>query len=496
VIAFDIIKLEFETLSRGGGFGTFAVDPPAGPVSGSPFFDPQRAADEIARQNPDLPPPPPTARYLVGGQQAGLLTGPLYTFLKAISAIALARAWSERSGVPHLPLFWVASEDHDVLEVNRVTVGGRRYVHDYAPGIARGRVPQVADISLADAREPLLEFLRESLPETEFTPWLLDLVSQADWRNYAAAFSDLLRVLFRDWELRLIDPIPLRRLTAPVLAEMVEVWPDMARAFDEGSEQLRSRGIDPPLRRPGFFEIVEGRRVAVSMQERGVRLSGGIVSRTEAAEQIRAFPERFSTGAALRPVVQDAVLPVAATLGGPSELTYLRQIEPLYGVIGAVPSRRHPRISATFVEPRIRRALEKEGLGVGAIFRGPDPVETTDPRLLMIEKMGRDLVAEIEHLRPDPPPRWLRSSRDAISTAVTRIVERARQDAEEAAGRSAARREKITVALLPEGRLQERIEGVIGFLNAYGPGFVRAAVEGLDPETRHHLVVFISKERS
>ena len=109
----------------------------SGRVSESPWLDRAAAAREIARQNPGLPAPPEQASYVIGGQQAGLLTGPLYTVLKATTAIALACRVTRALDRPVLPLFWIASEDHDVLEVNRLTVNGRRFVHDYPGDLAR-----------------------------------------------------------------------------------------------------------------------------------------------------------------------------------------------------------------------------------------------------------------------------------------------------------------------------------------------------------------------
>ena len=162
-LTFEVTEVDFAALADAGDFrilqqlaslGAKELRYPllgrdrAGHVSASPFMDIAAAAASVAGQNPALPPPDPKARYIVAGQQAGLLTGPLYTFLKAVSAISIARALSDHAAVPILPLFWTASEDHDVLEVNRVTVNGQRFVLEYPGGLSRGKVPQVADIPI------------------------------------------------------------------------------------------------------------------------------------------------------------------------------------------------------------------------------------------------------------------------------------------------------------------------------------------------------------
>jgi bacillithiol biosynthesis cysteine-adding enzyme BshC len=475
---------------------------------GFPGFAPERADHASGSRFGETRAP---VRHVVAGQQPGLLTGPMYTFLKAVSAITLSRRIATEDGAPIRPLFWVASEDHDVIEVNRVTVNGRRFVHPYAGSLERGRVPPVTAIALADAREPLLAFLREALPPTEFTPWVLDQVAGLDFTSYATAFTSLLRALFGAWPLEPMEPGALRARTAPVLAEIVERWPELERALEEGANTLRGAGLAPPLAGLRLFEIVAGARVPVEIDGDRVSLAAGVVSRTAAAEEIRRRPRDFSPGAALRPLCQDAVLPVVVTLGGPTELAYLWQIRPLYDVMEIRPSRLHPRISATFLEPAIARAVQKAGLAPEAVFAALEsPATAADAGAAAgagaarvdleaslrgsIERRGGELLADIDRLDRPAAPRWLRTGRDGVASGVRRIVEGLDEERRAAAGLDRARREKIRAALLPGGRLQERTTNVIEFLNRHGPDFVARAIETLDPLARGHQVVVISSD--
>jgi bacillithiol biosynthesis cysteine-adding enzyme BshC len=467
----------------------------------APWLDRARAAAFIARLNPSLPPPPVTAHYVVAGQQVGLLTGPLYTFLKAVAAIGLARDLSAQHGAPVLPLFWMASEDHDVLEVNRVTLGGRRFTHPYPGPLARGAVPQVGEIGLLDARGPLLAFLRETLPPTAFTAWVLGLVAAADFTNYATAFRDLMRALFERRELRLVDPITLRPLTAPVLAALVERWGDIDEGLRRGARRVEALGLAAPIERAGLYEIVSGRRVPVEIDAAGARISTGRASLAETADAIRSHPERFSPGAALRPICQDAALPVLATLGGPTEIAYLWQIEPLYALAGIQPSLRHPRPSVTFLEPAVTGALAKLGLEPARAFAvsamlGAQAGDTGDtdeaddaPGAAEIRAQAQALLATIDAHAPQSAPRWLRNSRDAIASGSERIARELIEARRARLGRDRARLEKIRDAILPEGKLQERVVNVFELLNRHGPQFVERAIAELDPwECRHQIV--------
>jgi bacillithiol biosynthesis cysteine-adding enzyme BshC len=498
---FEITPVDPATLAGLGGFGAAAAPGPtvAPPASDSPFLDRATAARALAAQNPGLPAPAPSCDYVVAGQQAGLLTGPLYTVLKAVSAIALAR----RRGPSARPLFWIASEDHDVLEVNRLTIAGRRFVHDYEGERARGRVPQVADIPLHAARDPLLAFLREALPPTEFTPWVLDLVAGLDFTSYATAFRGALRALFADRGLLLVDPIALRPLTAPVLAALVERWDEVERALESGTQALAASGLTPTLRHPRVFEIREGRRAPIEIAGGRARRDRAEISTKDLAEEIRRRPEAFSPGAALRPVCQDAALPVAVLLGGPSELIYLRQILPVYDVIGARPAPRHPRISATFVESGPARALARLGLGpaevLPALSRAAADAEGAPPEgspADAVARKGRELLAEIDGIRRPDAPRWLRQGREEIASGIRRVVERVEDERRAAAGLDRARREKLRRTLLPDGRLQERGANVFEFLNRHGPEFIARAIESLDPLTAAHQVVVIAHDEA
>ncbi|MFH2002863.1 MAG: bacillithiol biosynthesis BshC, partial [Planctomycetota bacterium] len=140
-LVFRIRNYSYQTLPQYGSEHPLAMlSPDRAPALGFPLFTSSRALHTSASPfmhfndygplidayNPKLPPIPGDARFVMAGQQPGLLTGPLYTFLKALSAVLLAQRLSLETHSPVLPLFWIASEDHDVLEVNRVTVNNAR----------------------------------------------------------------------------------------------------------------------------------------------------------------------------------------------------------------------------------------------------------------------------------------------------------------------------------------------------------------------------------
>lgn len=476
--------------------------------SGADDLDRRAVAELLATANDHLPAPPQDADYIVAGQQAGLMLGPLYTFLKVVSAISLARLAQSNRSRPVLPLFWVASEDHDLLEVNRMVIHDARFVHETAIPIKRGEMPPVAEVSLEGVREPLLHYLEENLPPTTFRPWVLDLVAATDFTNYNRAFHDLLRRLFGEWQLRSIDPQALRELTAPAFSRLVSRWPEVGPALEIGGGVLQDAGQSVPLSGAAVFELVKGkRRQVLSTESQGDWRS--------MADAIRRHPASFSPSAALRPICQDAALPVLATLAGPSELAYLWQVLPLYELAGARPSGRYPRISASFVDGGVLRAAAKAGLEPVSLFDAPrhleelttrmragetgpeanedhqEPGALEDDDVRKIVAHGRALLGEIDHLGGEGSPRWLRKGRASIQAGLERIVERLQQDRRGAAAVRRQRLEKVTQTLLPGNKPQERVVNLLQLLNLHGPEFIEQSIAQLDPACFQHQVAVI-----
>lgn len=467
-------------------------------VSGSSMFKPDETAAIVDAGNPDLPRLPQNVRFVVAGQQPGLLTGPLYVFLKAVTLIALAERLEKKTGCPTAPLFWVASEDHDILEVNRVVVNGQRFVQPFAGELRRGKMPQVGEVSLEEGRQPLLDFLKAALPETAFTSEIMEHIASADFSSYAALFQSLMYSLFGHKRLRLIDPRALRPLTAPVLAALVDDWPAVQQAFDQGGALVEASGFDPPLARPGVFEIVNGCRTALEFKDDRVELSDGVFSFSEAARIIRSRPHAFSPGAALRPILQDAVLPVIATVAGPTELLYLWQIRSIYPVVEVEPSQLLPRISASFVEAKIFKAAKKAGLDRNRLFEGFERKERAqnelppDPWIERIEKKMMALLEELDRYSGQDSAKWLKKRRESLAAQAAKIVHRLREERQADTGLDTQRREKIVAALAPGGKAQERVVGIFEFLNRYGPDFIDRCFDELDPLAKEHQVIFIS----
>jgi uncharacterized protein YllA (UPF0747 family) len=205
----------------------------------------------------------------------------------------------------------------------------------------------------------------------------------------------------------------------------------------------------------------------------------------------------FSSGAALRPLVQDGVIPVMVYIGGPAELLYSWQITPLYDVAGITRSKLLPRISATFLENKIKKAALRSGLYQEHIFNVHDILKnyTPDTRNLKdIEKIDghvQQLLNCIERFKTKKNKKWVDKSKDAIRHHLDKLRNRLVEEKLRETGSGRKNLEKVANAVMPTGKLQERVINIFQFLSFYGPDFISLSIESLDPEKLCHQVVEI-----
>lgn len=423
------------------------------------------------------------APMVITGQQPGLLTGPLYTIWKAMSAIRLAEELSKRWGVAVVPAFWIATEDHDLLEVNRVRIGDKWSVADHAEakmsgigggpgggsgGGGRGR-PPVGWVSLTGQRERMLTFLREHL-RGDFSGEVMDAIASADWTDYGSLFASLLVKVLGAGRVVLVDPMVLRDAAEPVLRRAVERWDAIEAGFARGNERLMKEGFKPQLERVGMFELAEGGRVPVDVKALSPRKLEG---------------RWFSAGAGIRPVLQDALLPTVCTIGGPAEMLYLWQIEGVYEAMEVERSKLWPRSSVTLVDGTTRKLAERFGLRGAEIFKALKQADTFDARAMEMVDGGigaeRDrLLAMLEQVNGSrQTQRRVEKAKRSLRYQIDKVLIGAGRDKMAEQGMDRGALMQVVKALSPDGP-QERVANVWDFVARYGWGWIKEAELSLD----------------
>ncbi len=437
----------------------------------------------------------PSAVAIVTGQQPGLLGGPLYGLAKAISTVVAARRFEERAGRPAVPVFWVEGDDHDFEEIRTAWIldsGGKpvslRYApDDEAPGTP-GSVRRLDDNVLT-----LLDEFERTLPKTAFSEETVAAARDAyrPGRTLAGAFARLLAWLTRGSGLVVMNPSDpaLKALATPVYRAALDRQ-DEARALVEStSARIEARGFAPQASPTGYgvFRTVDSVR-----------------SRAEPPwPDLESAPERASAAVLLRPLVQDALLPTAAYVAGPSELAYHAQMGALYELHGIPRPLVLPRHLVSILHRPALRVLDEDGIGFDELSHADEAAlnrRSGDPRsdaaLASARAANEERLAAVE------------AALGALDPSLAGAVARARGkvlgilgDLEGKALRAAKRRDqerrrrflRARNALFPGGAPQERRLGPLVFAGRYGPGFASTLADGMsDPAAgrlRRNLLV-------
>lgn len=434
------------------------------------------------------------APVVVTGQQAGLLTGPLYTIYKAASAVNLARQLSQELETAVVPVFWLASEDHDFLEVRSAFFPAGAGKEVLFPGDYQ--LTPAAEIPLTRAAvDSVLQQLEEILPETEFTPQLFALVEGAAQGSFSDWCGGLLSRLFGQYGLVLLDScgLPVRQAARPVFAQAIEDGEEIHRLLEAAGAAMVARGrrpgLDVPRQHSHLFLMEGGQRLALLRQGKAFADRNGTVALTqgELRRIVQEEPWRLSPNVALRPLVQELVVPVLAIIGGPGELAYLEQLRPVFTHFGLEQPPVLPRMGGWLLEPPIARLLERYGLEPGQDLDAWLQAALSQADSWGIPRAFARLREKIraEYARITPGLAEIDSQLTQLGAKnLDKVMEQV--DWLEARATAAHRRkhedmlrqgQRLKVALSPRGQEQQRLHNVFWYFNKYGPALLAAIME-------------------
>ncbi len=437
--------------------------------------------------------------YLVTtGQQPALAGGPLYSVYKALTAVALAHALEAALERPVLPLFWVASEDHDWAEANHAClIGTDNELHCVALPAPHGEGvhPPLHRIPMGSGIEACIEAFTSHLPDSEFSGPYVELLrtTATPDATLPSAFSALMEGLLGRFGLFFTDAADptLKTASLPVLLTELDSAERHERVLDRTGSALEAAGYDLQvhLLEAGVNLFLEGAagRERLYRDEAGFRLhnSGERVTRDEVVRRAEADPSVLSPNVLLRPVVESAVFPTLTYVGGPGEIAYFAELGAYFEAFGIRMPVIHPRFSVTAVEGKVRKVLDKFDLSVDALRRPFHEVAGEIARDEVPEDIRR-AVAELRGAiargvgdlqkktrRIDPtlkgPVQHVRSHAfDALDDLERNIVHAVKRENEI----TLSQLEKARHHLFPMGKPQERIMNVFYYLSRYGGAFL------------------------
>ena len=448
---------------------------------------------------------------IVTGQQAGAFGGPLFTLLKALTAIQLARRATREHGVTVVPVFWIDAEDHDWAEIRSATVLDGEFqprTISLADLDGAGERP-IASLRLDERIEGSIEELVGALAPTDFTAWVADL-ARATYRpgvGMAEAFARWIESILGAHGLIVFDStdIAAKQLAAPVFARELDDPGRTASLAADAADAFAACGHAPqvlPQRDSVSLFHLNGTRQPIRREGDRYLIGDRAVALTDLAREVRNDPSRFSPNVLLRPIVQDTLFPTICYVSGPSELAYLGQLREVYDRFGVPMPLIHPRASATLLDAAAARFLAKYPLPLeqlqvrdeGALNRLLEaqlPVEVNDS-LKDADAALHSALQRVIDAMPSLDPTLAGAAKTTLGriehdlrTLQNKVIQAAKR-------RDDTLRRQFTrtqAQVFPMGKPQERVLTMVFFLNRYGPGLVDALMRDLPIDLGHHWMV-------
>jgi bacillithiol biosynthesis cysteine-adding enzyme BshC len=435
------------------------------------------------------------------GHQLNLFTGPLYFIFKIVSTIRLAR--DLKASFPDknfVPVYWMASEDHDFAEINHTYISGKKIIWDTAVSGATGRI---ATSSIA---QPVREYT-STLGISAHAEELSQLITEAYLgnSNLADASRTLVNSLFEAYGLVILDAddARLKQQFAPVITEDI-IHQHSYKNISEASRRLEELGLTVQVnpREINFFYLTEGLRERIVFENERYQVLNTEMSFSaeELRAEIQSHPERFSPNVVMRPLYQEIILPNLAYIGGGAEIVYWLQLKQNFDFYGIDFPILLLRNSAMITSNNLGAKLARLDLGLTDIFKDSGELRKQwvidhSAHTLHFQEELQELNSVFEkiRLRTDKIDPTLGPSSKAIQARLQHAMQNLERKLIKAEKRNFAdalsQIDSIKDKLFPGGGLQERKENFGPFYVRYGPEFISSLLENFRPLDRKFTIL-------
>lgn len=436
----------------------------------------------------------PNTFTVTTGHQLNLFTGPLYFIFKIVSSIVLAKKLKKHfPNKNFVPVFWMASEDHDFAEINHTSIFGKTIEWNRPASGATGRIK-------TEGIEKTVKEYQAILGLSDNSTKLSKLIEEAYLKkdNLAAATRHLVNALFSDYGLLILDSdnADLKKLFIPAIKKDL-INQVSFNAITETSTALEELGYKAQAhsRDINFFYLVNDsrERIIKNNDENFEVLNQGLIfSKEELIKEIEAYPERFSPNAVLRPLYQELILPNLAYIGGGAEIAYWMQLKHMFNQFDVPFPILLPRNSAMITDDAMAERIFRLNLTFKSIFKDTQALKKEYVRLHSTKRLNlndewRDIKGVFEKikLRTHKIDPTLGPSTDAVKARLKRAFDNLEKKMLKAEQRnftdSQNQIERIKEKLFPQGILQERVENFGSYYLKYGDQFIEELIKNLDP---------------
>jgi bacillithiol biosynthesis cysteine-adding enzyme BshC len=450
---------------------------------------------------------------VVTGQQVGLFSGPLYTIYKALTAVKLSEYLNRNCPGSHVPIFWLASDDHDLAEIDHIALVDKENkieeIRCRMPSF-ESKIP-ASNLILPPEINDGIQQLKDLTLDSEFKAEIIDDLSEAyrSGRSFAEAFARWMTRLFKSHGLIFIDASHprLRELGSDVYyQEIAEESPSTHKAIAT-SQKLRQTGygVQIPLHE-GTLNIFYTERERRTIQWKGgafeIKGMAPMIKKEELLALAKEKPFLFSPNVLLRPIYQDALLPTVAYIGGPGEIAYFAQMKGVYEGFHLPMPVIYPRKSVTIVEKKIDHILKKYDLKIPDIWRDADglfgkitkeriPGSLQESLSLVLGHVEQDMDSLKKEILAIEP-----TLGDSIDLAKGRMNQQLKflekkilQAAKKRNETTMRQLHKAVLNLYPHQQLQERVFNIVPYLIKYGYAFMDKLDKAVDIEEYGHQIL-------
>jgi len=435
------------------------------------------------------------AYAVITGQQAHLTAGPLYTIYKIISAIKICKKLNELSKADYIPVFWNASDDHDLDEVNSFVIP------DKENGLFKDRLNitytgcSVYDYDTSEILKQFYEKLFKELRQTEFT----ESIKEICFNNFDSISSNnavIIKKLFQGQGLVVVEPKLLRNFSG-------ELYKKIALCDEEINLSISSTGKDTGefITRDyssNLFYQGNKKREKIPVENGYYILNEKRISKSDFAGIVKNDPYSFSPNVAVRPVIQDSIFPCVCYVGGPGECSYFAQLKNVYKILETEMSVIYPRVSATLITASEKRIIEKYAFGLADVINGNVKLPFSESQKMQEERADvfyNKIISEMETFKNNAE-KVSREISDGITPSIRKIAVELEKIKEKyvkgygkAEGVSRGHLTRLFDNLTPTGQLQERIFSPLYYLNLYGNSLLEKLMESFDMEDlKHHII--------
>ncbi|MFC4557009.1 bacillithiol biosynthesis cysteine-adding enzyme BshC [Virgibacillus kekensis] len=453
---------------------------------------------------------------VIGGQQAGLLTGPMYTINKIISIIQFAKEQEEKLNTPVIPVFWIAGEDHDFDEVNHIFLPEKESMKKYKL-LQRVKDKQpLSDIPVDETyAKQWVDSLFEQLNESQYTKDLYQTIknclSLSD--TYVDFFARLLLKLFKDEGLVLFDSgsPEARKIESNHFLGLIENQHSISQGVYTTLQQVKQKGYSVSLEvdyNDGhLFYHKNKERILLVRNEDGSwagKQNEVLLSEQELTEIAKSKPELLSNNVVTRPVMQDLLFPTLAFIGGPGEVGYWSALKPAFHTAGIKMPPVIPRLSFTFVDRNADKILNRFAIDPkSAVSIGVDQLKSNwlaaqnDPP---VEQIANEIKSTVDKVH-EPLRDVARNIRADLGELADRnlyylhcdieyLEDRIQKAIKEKYRKELAEYNLVGITLRPNNGLQERVWNPLIWINEYGADFIRELVNSPCSFKEDHYVVY------